>query len=102
MLPVGRKVEPLLSETGWQFLKESKLEFPYDPAIAFLEVETLEGGRGGSVPAEHQTLDLSSGHNSRVVGLSPTSGSTLSMGSAWDSLSVPNPHSRSKKRNKIK
>ena len=35
------------------------------------------------------TLDFSSGHDLRVVGLSPASGSKLSGESAWDSLPLP-------------
>ena len=34
------------------------------------------------------TLDFGSGHGPRVVGLSPMSGSMLSMQPAWDSLSL--------------
>lgn len=33
------------------------------------------------------TLDFSSGHDLRVVGLSPTSGSVLGLEPAWDSFS---------------
>ena len=39
---------------------------------------------------KHSTLDLGSGHDLRVVGSSPMSGSVLSVESAWDSLS-PSP-----------
>ena len=40
---------------------------------------------------EPLTLNFSSGHNLRVVRLSPLLGSTLSGDSAWDSLSLPLP-----------
>ena len=36
---------------------------------------------------DHPTLDLGSGHDPRIVGSSPTLGSTLSKKPAWDSLS---------------
>ena len=36
--------------------------------------------------AEHPTLDFASGHDPRVVGSSPVSGSVLSVEPAWDSL----------------
>ena len=36
---------------------------------------------------EHPTFDFSSGHDLRVVGLSPTPSSALSMEPAYDSLS---------------
>ena len=39
---------------------------------------------------ESPTFDLGSGHDLRVVVLSPTSGSALGMESAWDSFS-PSP-----------
>ena len=45
-----------------------------------------EGHLGGSV--EDPTLDVGSGHDPRVVGSSPTSGSALSMKPAWDSISL--------------
>ena len=38
------------------------------------------------------TLNFSSGHDFRVVRLSPASGSVLSVESAEDSLSLPLPH----------
>ena len=49
--------------------------------------------RGARVdqPVEWPTLDLSSGHDLRVVGLSPTSGSVLSVEPVWDSFSLPLP-----------
>ena len=37
---------------------------------------------------EHQTLDFGSGHDPRVMGSSPTLGSTLSVETALDYLSV--------------
>ena len=37
---------------------------------------------------EHPTLNFSSGHGPRVMGLSSTSASSLSMEPAWDSLSL--------------
>ena len=51
---------------------------------------------------EHLTLDFSSGHDPRVMGLSPKTGSVLSVEPAWDSLSFllfPSP-SQIKKQNK--
>ena len=36
---------------------------------------------------EHLTLDFGSGHDPRVMGSSPMSGSMLSVEPAWDSLS---------------
>ena len=36
---------------------------------------------------KHPTLGFSSGHDLKVVGLDPVSGSVLSMESAWDFLS---------------
>ena len=40
----------------------------------------------------HLTLDFGSGHDSRVAGLSPMSGSALSMEPSWDSpLALPLP-----------
>ena len=33
---------------------------------------------------EHPTLDFSSGHDPKVMGLSPTSGSVLGVEPAWD------------------
>ena len=49
-----------------------------------------EGLRGTWVAqsVEYPTLDFGSGHDLRVVGLSPTSVSALSMEIAWDSLSL--------------
>ena len=38
--------------------------------------------------AKHLTLDFGSGHDLRVMRSSPKSGSTFSMESAWDSLSL--------------
>ena len=46
---------------------------------------TFLGLVGGSV--EHPALDFSSGHDLMTVRSSPTSGSTLGVRSAWDSLS---------------
>ena len=45
--------------------------------------------RGAWVPesGEHPTLSLSAGHDLRIMGSSPVSGSTLSTESAWGSLS---------------
>jgi len=40
---------------------------------------------------QHSILDFGLGHDLRVVGLSPTLGSTLSMEPAWDSLPLPLP-----------
>ena len=40
---------------------------------------------------KHLTLDFSSGHDPGVVGSSPTSGSTLGMEPALDTLSLPLP-----------
>ena len=40
---------------------------------------------------ECPTLDVGSGHDPRVVGSSPVWGSTLSMETAWDSLSPSAP-----------
>ena len=45
-----------------------------------------EGHLGGSV--EDPTLDVGSGHDPRVVGSSPTSGSALSVDPVRDSLSL--------------
>ena len=46
--------------------------------------------------AECPSLDFGSGHDPRVMGLSPMLGSVLSMKPAWDSLSslTPLPYSR--------
>ena len=41
--------------------------------------------------AELLTIDFSSAHDPRVVGLSPTSGAVLSVEASWDSLSLPLP-----------
>ena len=38
---------------------------------------------------KHLTLGFSSGHDLRVMRLSPVSSSVLGMESAWDSLSLP-------------
>ena len=53
----------------------------------------LEEGTGAPGLIEHLTLDFSSGHDPRVVGLSPALGSVMSMETALDSffLSVPLP-----------
>ena len=46
----------------------------------------------GAQSVERPTLDLSSGHDPRVVGSSLASGSALSVEPAWDSLSLcPSP-----------
>ena len=40
---------------------------------------------------EHWTLDFGSGHDLRVMGSSPVSGTVLSVASAWGSVSLPLP-----------
>ena len=51
-------------------------------------------GNWGAPSVERATLDFGSGHGPRDVGLSPTSGSVLSVEPAWDSLSLyPSPRS---------
>ena len=40
---------------------------------------------------EHLTLDLGAGHDPRVVGSSPVSGSVLRVAPVYDSLSLPLP-----------
>ena len=52
----------------------------------------------GAQLVEHLTLDFSSGHDPRVVGLSPMLGSVLNIEPTWDSLSLsaPFPHLYSK------
>lgn len=47
---------------------------------------TFLGSLCGSV--EHLTLDFSAGHDLKVVGLSPMSGSVLNMDTDLDSLSL--------------
>ena len=53
-------------------------------------IESKNKNRGTWVAQsiKHPTLDFSSGHDLTVVRLSPTLSSTLSMESAWDSLSL--------------
>ena len=71
-----------------------KLFFPIE-LLLYLCQKSVEGHLGGSV--EHPTLDFNSGQDPRVVGLSPTSASVLSMESAWDSLSFSLSQSKIKK-----
>ena len=47
------------------------------------------GGTWVAQSVEHPTLDFSWGHDPRVIRLSPTSGSVLSVEPAWDSLCLP-------------
>ena len=42
-------------------------------------IENIRRGAWVAQPVEHLTLDFHSGHGPRVMGSSPTSGSTLSM-----------------------
>ena len=50
----------------------------------------------GAQSVERLTLDFGPGHDARVVGSSPVAGSMLSVDPAWDSLSLPFPHSRAR------
>ena len=49
-------------------------------------IKTYNSGVPGRLTRLSTQLDFSSGHDSRIMGLSPTSGSTPSMEPAWDSL----------------
>ena len=52
-----------------------------------IEAEMLKhaGGAWAALSVKHPTLELGSGHDLRVLGSSPTLGSTFSMEPAWDS-----------------
>ena len=56
-------------------------------------LENADGGAWVAQWVEHLTLDFASGHDPRVMGSSPVSGSAWSMERACDSLSLPLPYS---------
>ena len=53
----------------------------------YLKIHVLKGAWVAQL-VKHPTLDFNSGHDLRVLGLSPVSGSRLSMESSGPSLSV--------------
>ena len=78
----------LQSSTSSEVSQESQFSLVHKEGLSFR-------GAWAAQSVEHPTLDFSSGHDPRVVGSSPTSGSVLSMEPAWDSpsLSLPLPFS---------
>ena len=80
-------------------------QFCYQPKTALKNSQWGWGGVGTWVAhlVEHLTLDFSSGHDPRVVGSSPLSGSKWSTKPASDSLSpsAPLPQMLSKTKVKI-
>ena len=89
------------------FLTSMKLEIKYKKKTVkpktyggqMIDYQTVDGStkkskRTGTWMAQsvkYPTLDFSSGHDLRVLGLSPTLGSALIEGSAQDSLPLPLP-----------
>ena len=79
--------------------------YPFKPFELYTKYERTYIERGGErrgarvvQSVERLTLDFSSGHELRVVRLSPVVGSTLSMKPAWDSFSLPLPPSPTRSR----
>ena len=56
---------------------------------SFLVMKMVSQGARVAQVVERLTLDFDSGYDPRVVGSSPTSGSTLSVDPAWDPPSLP-------------